>query len=109
MKIDLSHIKNGLELEIQGEENTLFEISDEEVLQHGEAKYQLLEGCSYEYQFTEDTFNFKENSKKNTIITFSKFGKHKGGIIPNIYVGTHSLEIENTTFFLFIEVRSVKS
>jgi predicted component of viral defense system (DUF524 family) len=109
MKIDLSHIKNGLELEIQGEENTLFEISDEEVLQYGEAKYQLLEGCSYEYQFTEDTFKFKENSKKNTIITFSKFGKHKGGIIPNIYVGTHSLEIENTNSFLPIEVRSVKS
>lgn len=109
MKIDLSHIKNGLELEIQGEENTLFEISDEEVLQHGEAKYQLLEGCSYEYQFTEDTFKFKENSKKNTIITFSKFGKHKGGINPNIYVGTHSLEIENTVAFLPIEVRSIKS
>jgi len=109
MKIDLSYIKQGLELEIQGDENTLFEISDEEVLQHGEAKYQLLEGCSYEYQFTDDTFKFKENSKKNTIITFSKFGKHKGGINPNIYVGTHSLEIENTTSLFPIEVRSVKS
>jgi predicted component of viral defense system (DUF524 family) len=109
MKIDLSHIKDGLKLEIEGEVNTLFEISDEEVLQHGEAKYQLLEGCSYEYQFSEDTFKFKENSKKNTIVSFSKFGKHKGSINPNIYVGTHSLEIENITSLLPIEVRSIKS
>ena len=109
IKIDLSYIKEGLTLEIQGEDNTLFEISDEEVLQHGEAKYQLLEGCFYEYQFTEDTFKFKENSKKNTIVTFSKFGKHKGGISPNIYVGTHSLEIENSSTYLPIEVRSLKS
>jgi len=109
IKIDLSYIKQGLKLEIQGEENTLFEISDEEVLQHGEAKYQLLEGCFYEYQFTEDSFKFKENSKKNTIVTFSKFGKYKGGISPNIYVGTHTLEIENSTILLPIEVRSVKS
>jgi predicted component of viral defense system (DUF524 family) len=109
MKIDLSYIKQGLELEIQGEENTLFEISDEEVVEHGEAKYQLLEGCFYEYQFTDDSVKFKENSKKNTIVTFSKFGKHKGGINPNIYVGTHTLEIEGSSILLPIEVRSVKS
>jgi predicted component of viral defense system (DUF524 family) len=109
MEIDLSHIKQDLKLEIQGDENSLFVISDEEVVEHGEAKYQLLEGCFYEYQFTDDSFKFKENSKKNTIVTFSKFGKHKGGINPNIYVGTHTLEIEGSSILLPIEVRSVKS
>ncbi len=109
MKIDLSYIKHGLALEIQGKEDTLFEISDEEVMQHGEAKYQLLEGCFYEYKFTDESIKFKENNEKNTIVTFSKFGKYQGGLNPNIYVGTHSLEIENTTFLLPIEVRSVKS
>jgi hypothetical protein len=65
MKIELSHIKQGLVLEIKGDVNTLFEISDEDVLQFGEAKYQLLEGCSYEYQFSDVTIKFKEGSKKN--------------------------------------------
>ena len=109
MKIDLSYIKHGLALEIQGKEDTLFEISDEAVMQHGEAKYQLLEGCFYEYKFTDESIKFKENNEKNAIVTFSKFGKYQGGLNPNIYVGTHSLEIENTTFLLPIEVRSVKS
>ena len=78
-------------------------------MRYGEARIQLIEGCTYEYQFSEEDVYFKEESKKNTIITYSKFGKHKGNIIPNIYVGTHSLEIINTSILLPIEVRSVKS
>ena len=109
MKIELSHIKQGLVLEIKGDINTLFEISDEDAMRYGEAKIQLIEGCTYEYQFSEEDVYFKEESKKNTIITYSKFGKHKGSINPNIYVGTHSLEIINTSILLPIEVRSVKS
>ena len=109
MKIELSHIKQGLVLEIKGDDNTLFQISDEDVMLYGEAKIQLMEGCAYEYQFSDEDIKFKEGSKKNTIITYSKFGKHKGNLNPNIYVGTHSLEIENSTILLLIEVRSVKS
>ncbi|PKP51521.1 MAG: hypothetical protein CVT95_00690 [Bacteroidetes bacterium HGW-Bacteroidetes-12] len=109
MIIELSHIKQGLVLEIKGDANTLFEISDEDVMRYGEAKIQLIEGCSYEYQFSEEDVYFSEESKKNTIISYSKFGKHKGSINPNIYVGTHSLEINNSSILLPIEVRSVKS
>jgi len=109
MKIELSHIKPGLVLEIKGDENTLFEISDEDVIRYGEAKIQLKEGCTYEYQFSDETIFFKEGSKKNAIVSFSKFGKHKGSINPNILVGTHSLEINNSPILLPIEVRSVKS
>jgi hypothetical protein len=69
MKIDLSHIKPKLFLEIKGEDNTLFEISDEDVLQFGEAKYQLIEGCYYEYQFSDKDCKFKKGSKKNIIIS----------------------------------------
>ena len=109
MKIELSHIKQGLVLEIEGENDTPFEISDDDMLRYGEAKIQLKEGCSYEYQFSDEQFYFKEDSIKNAIITHSKFGKHKGSINPNIYVGTHSLEIINSSKLLNIEVRSVKS
>jgi len=109
VKIELSHIRDGLFLEIQGEENTLFEISEEDSLEYGEAKIQLIEGCTYEYQFSDEDVYFNKNSKKNLIITYSKFGKHKGSITPNIFVGTHSLEINNSSILLPIEVRSVKS
>lgn len=109
MKIELSHIKQGLVLEIKGDANTLFEISDEDVMRYGEAKIQLIEGCTYEYQFSEEDIYFKEESKKNAIVSYSKFGKHKGSINPNIYVGTHSLEINNSSILLPIEVRSVKN
>jgi predicted component of viral defense system (DUF524 family) len=113
MKINLSHILKDLELEIIGEENTLFLISAEDALQNGEAKIQLVEGCNYEYQFNFTKVKFK-NSNKNRIVKFSKFGKNKGTIQPNIFVGTHSLEIEvendlNQINFISIEVRSIKS
>jgi predicted component of viral defense system (DUF524 family) len=68
-----------------------------------------VEGCFYEYQFNDHSIRFKENCSNNKIISFSKFGKYKGTISPNIYVGTHSLEIENSDTFLPIEVRSIKS
>ena len=112
MRINLSHIKPNLYLDIEEEkEDTLLVISDEDVIEYGEAKYQLLEGCNYEYQFSDEsiTFKKKEESSKNLIISHSKFGKNKGSINPNIYVGTHTLEIEGCPILLPIEVRSVKS
>ena len=62
MKIDLSYIKKDLLLEIEGDDNTLFEISDEEVMIYGEARVQIKEGCSYEYQFSDKDVWFKEGS-----------------------------------------------
>ncbi|RZK19832.1 MAG: DUF2357 domain-containing protein, partial [Flavobacterium sp.] len=107
--IELSHIEQGLTLEIIGEPNTYSVITDEEAILYGEAKYQLSEGCSYEYQFSDPNYNFKAHSKRNSIIISSRFGKHKGLINPNIFVGTHTLEIENHPQLLPIEVRSVKA
>jgi predicted component of viral defense system (DUF524 family) len=112
MRINLSHIKPNLYLDIEEEkDDTLLVISDEDVIEYGEAKYQLLEGCNYEYQFSDESITFKkrEESSKNAIISHSKFGKNKGSINPNIYVGTHTLEIEGSPLLLPIEVRSVKA
>ncbi|MHA8084922.1 DUF2357 domain-containing protein [Aquirufa antheringensis] len=109
IKVDLTYLKPELYLEIEGENNTLFEISDQEVIEYGEAKIQLIEGCSYEYQFSDKSISFRRDSNKNVIVFPSKFGNHKGYINPNIFVGTHSLEIEGTTTLVPIEVRSLKS
>lgn len=109
IKVDLSNIKPGLFLEIVGEDNTLFEISEHEVTEYGEAKIQLVEGCSYEYQFSDESICFKKDSKNNAIVFPSKFGSFKGYINPNIFVGTHTLEIADSNYSLPIEVRSLKS
>ncbi len=79
MEIKLNHIKQGLILEIKGEDETLFQISDEDVIRFGEAKIQLVEGFTYEYQFSDKNvfFKSKDESSKNLIISHSKFGKHK--------------------------------
>jgi hypothetical protein len=110
MRIYLKHIKPDIYLEILGDEkNPTYEISEEEALENGESKFQLVEGCSYEYQFNTNSIRFKENSNSNKIISFSRFDKHKGSIIPNIYVGTHSFELDGIEEKIQIEVRSIKS
>jgi predicted component of viral defense system (DUF524 family) len=109
IKVNLTKIKPGLYLEIVGESKTLFEISEHEVIEYGEAKIQLIEGYSYEYQFSDKSISFKKDTKKNAIVFPSKFGSFKGYIIPNIFVGTHTLEIADSNYFIPIEVRSLKS
>ena len=69
IKVDLTHIKPNLYLDIEGDDNTLFEISEGEAMEFGEAKIQLKEGCTYEYQFSDEKTKFTEGSKKNTIIS----------------------------------------
>ncbi len=118
MIIHLDYIATGLALEIKGGiDDTLKEISDTDVMLFAEAKYQLKEGCFYEYEFNKPGYGFIAGNK-NTIVTpsgFCKtFDKNQRGIIqPNIYVGTHHLEIfdaaRNCLGVLPLEVRSVKS
>src|SRR5664280_2584852 len=112
MQIPLSHIEDDLVLEIKGDEFSQKIISEDDSLEFGEAVYQLTEGYSYEYQFNKPNFKFRK-SDRNRIISFSSFYRNEGSIQPNIYVGTHNLEIsdlhENILALLPLEVRSVKS
>ena len=49
ISIDLSEVKYGLVLEIlEKQEGTLFD-EEKESLENNEARYQLLEGCFYDY------------------------------------------------------------
>jgi hypothetical protein len=54
IKVDLTHIQPNLYLEIEGDDKTFFEISEEEAIEFGEGKIQLKEGCTYEYQFSDE-------------------------------------------------------
>src|SRR3954469_20797485 len=71
------------------QENSLFEISEEEAETYSEACYQVLEGKSYEYAFTQDTFRLEVST--DGLVTQFRKDASAGRIIPNIYVGTLTL------------------
>ena len=111
MKIPLSHITEGLYIEILGDsENSLKEISEQEADEFGEAVFQIKEGHSYEYKFNSTDYRL---SAEDQIVSASKFQKHTGRLNPNIYVGTLTLEVLdnelNPKGKFNIEVESVKS
>lgn len=111
MKIPLSNIEQDLVLEIIGEnENSSLIISEQEAMEFDEARFQIKEGCTYEYKFSNDSYQL---SDKNPIVSLSKFSKNSGLISPNIYVGTLKLDVLNIDKInkgsFNIEVLSVKS
>lgn len=110
MKIPLSHIEEDLFLEIVGDENSTSIISEQEALEFDEALFQIKEGCTYEYNLSNDSFQL---SDKNPIVSISKFSKNRGLLNPNIYVGTLTLDVldkeKKNIGSVNIEVQSVKS
>ena len=69
MKIDLSHIKNGLELEIQGEENTLFADDDEPFFNFSA----LFINNTLGYQFDKNNFYLNTLHEPNDWEALGKF------------------------------------
>lgn len=110
-KIPLNSIEEGLILTIdEHKENTLF--VNNQTNNH-EAKYQLKEGCSYDYSFSSNKYSLRCPSHKN-IVKRHKAKPSLGTIQPNIYVGTLELEvfeINNSERYskYFLEVQSVKA
>lgn len=91
------------------DKTTLFEIDRLEAVENGESCYQLVEGCAYEYEFTDTALTFE---KLSGVISVSKRRSFCGRITPNIYVGTLYLNIYKNGCQIgkvALEVRSVKS
>lgn len=107
--IDLSAVELGLELVIDARtDNTLFDCED--AVLHAEARYQLKEGCFYDYEFTSNDYSFQPSN----FIQPHVRKKWSGRIAPNIYVGTLTLEIykkdvEQCVYRINLEVQSIKS
>ena len=66
-----------------------FELDEEDALKNDESRYQIQEGCSYEY-LIDKAYQLEEIPG---IISRSKLNKNSGRITPNIYVGTLSVSI----------------
>lgn len=112
IEIDLEKIQSGLKLYIDARTpNSLFDIGQNNP-EYNEARYQLVEGCYYDYEFSDDRFNFKDVGY--SIVQPHRRNKSVGRLAPNIYTGTLNLPLLKNgekikKDFLQLEVRSVKT
>ncbi|GAB2484900.1 DUF2357 domain-containing protein [Algoriphagus taiwanensis] len=113
ISIDLSDVEKGLVLEIlnKNKEELLFdEVQTSE--ENNEARYQLVEGCFYEFDLSNPDFFLKAD--KDNIVQPSQKRPYSGILAPNIYVGTLYLNllkkgVENPVKRIPLEVRSRKT
>lgn len=89
----------------------LFEITEDEANENGESTFQILEGNSYEYAFTNKKYRL--NCSIDGVVSQSKREPSLGRIVPNIYVGTLTLFVTDSTlegaeFTITIEVLATK-
>ena len=112
LQIPLSEIDSGLTLSIFPEGNSDFRLIDTfDANEFSESPFQILEGNTYEYSFNKSSYQLKANIPG--IVIPSKKHVSSGRIVPNIYVGTLTLEIvdsENDKFIdkLNLEVLATK-
>lgn len=96
LQIPLDALESGLTLTIYPEGNAVFrEIDIWEAEEFSESQFQILEGNSYEYHFNKD--NFQLSASISGIVIPSKRHSSSGRLVPNIYVGTLTLDVLNTT------------
>lgn len=112
IEIKLDQVKEGLRLWIDAcRPDSLFD-AEENAGENNEARFQLVEGCYYDYQLSDSDFILGDVGEN--IIQKHKRTPNIGTIAPNIFVGTLSIPIlakatseEQSTIQL--EVQSVKA
>ena len=111
-EINLDSVKEGLRLNIDPRRpNTLYDAEDS-FLENNEARFQLFEGCFYDYAFNYSNIVFGDIG--DNILQPLKRNPHLGIIAPNIFVGTIEIPIlekdsDKKIGYLELEVQSIKS
>ena len=112
IEINLDSIQEGLRLWIDARRpDSLFD-AEENAVEHNEARFQLVEGCYYDYQLNDSQFILSDIGEN--IIQQHKRTTNLGTIAPNIFVGTLSIPIlKKSSLELYenidLEVQSIKS
>jgi len=107
--IPLDSIEKDLKLTIDAKiPDSLFDVTNAE--QEGECRYQLKEGCFYDYEFSAPKYAFK----KTDYIQPHSRKQYIGIISPNVYVGAITFEIIHieglgNPYKIKLEVQSVKA
>lgn len=109
-KLIISDIIPGedVELTLVGEKSAATLEEKPDAFENGEAPYQIMEGCFYEYKITGGYC-----LEQSEIVSPSKFNDSSGRISPNIYVGTLNINVLNSDKIkcgqVKLEVQSVKT
>ncbi|MBS0645355.1 MAG: DUF2357 domain-containing protein [Verrucomicrobia bacterium] len=112
IEIHLDSVKEGLRLWVDARRpDSLFD-AEEYASEHNEARFQLLEGCFYDFQISDPDFVLGDVGEN--IIQQHKRTKNLGTIAPNIFVGTLSIpllekESSQERCKVELEVQSIKS
>jgi predicted component of viral defense system (DUF524 family) len=112
IEINLDSVQEGLKLWISSKrDGTLFD-GIETAIENNEARFQLIEGCYYDYEISDDKYMLGDIGEN--IIQQHKRHSNIGGISPNIFVGTLEVPLlkkENLKKCksIDLEVQSVKS
>ncbi|WP_149524573.1 DUF2357 domain-containing protein [Sphingobacterium hotanense] len=112
IEIKLDSIQEGLRLWIDARRpDSLFD-AEENSSEHNEARFQLVEGCYYDFQISDPDFILGDVGEN--IIQQHKRTKNLGTISPNIFVGTLSIpllekESNQECCKVELEVQSIKS
>lgn len=112
IEINLDSIQQGLRLWIDARRpESLFD-AEENANEHNEARFQLVEGCLYDFQISDPDFVLGDVGEN--IIQQHKRTKNLGTIAPNIFVGTLSIpllekESSQERCKVELEVQSIKS
>jgi predicted component of viral defense system (DUF524 family) len=112
IEINLDSVKNGLSIWIDARRpNTLFD-AEKDAEQYNEARFQLVEGCLYDYQISDIEYELGDVGEN--IVLKHKRVTNLGTISPNIFVGTLSIPIiqkitNQEVSKIYLEVQSIKS
>jgi predicted component of viral defense system (DUF524 family) len=112
VEIKLDAIKEGLHLCIDARKaDTLYD-AELSYLENSEAQYQLVEGCFYDYQLSDKAYKLGDIGEN--IVQPFKRNECMGTLAPNIFVGTLSIPIVDSTSLeqcgiVELEVQSGKS
>lgn len=118
IEIDLGHIEKGLKLSLSSKRPGQLFDAGESAAENIEARYQLIEGCSYDYEiFLQDRDvnpSYQLGDIGSNIVRPHSRKPNLGVIEPNIYVGTLSIPLIHSEskiekFKIFLEVQSVKA
>lgn len=112
IEINLDDEKGGLQLWIGARrKGTLFD-AEKSALQHSEARYQLVEGCFYDYELSDKDYYLGDVGEN--IVQEHLRNQNIGTLAPNIFVGTLEIPLfksgkEDSCDIIKLEVQSVKS
>lgn len=113
IEINLDSVQSDLRLWISSrKDGTLFD-AKETALENNEARFQLVEGCFYDYELSNHEYRLGDVCNRG-VVHEHKRSKHIGTIDPNIFVGTLEISLfktgeKNESYPIFLEVQSRKT